>query len=159
MEEKRSTDTAQKSIAAFFRENRPVLSYGMFVSVLSIPLLGWIQAGWPSPEEEALCDIISLDEYLITRPESSFLLRVSGDSMTGAGILAGDLVIVEKGRIPKSGDVVIAQVDGEWTMKHFRKQGKEISLEPANPQYQVIRPQRELRIGGIVSAVIRKYHL
>jgi SOS regulatory protein LexA len=159
MEEKRSTDTAQKSIAAFFRESRPVLSYGMFVSVLSIPLLGWIQAGWPSPEEEALCDIISLDEYLITRPESSFLLRVSGDSMTGAGILAGDLVIVEKGRVPKDGDVVIAQVDGEWTMKHFRKQGKEISLEPANPQYQVIRPQRELRIGGIVSAVIRKYHL
>jgi SOS regulatory protein LexA len=159
MEEKRSTDTAQKSIAAFFRESRPVLSYGTFVSLLSIPLLGRIQAGWPSPEEEALCDIISLDEYLITRPESSFLLRVSGDSMTGAGILAGDLVIVEKGRIPKSGDVVIAQVDGEWTMKHFRKQGKEISLEPANPQYQVIRPQRELRIGGIVSAVIRKYHL
>jgi SOS regulatory protein LexA len=159
MEEKRSTDTAQKSIDAFFRESRPVLSYGMFVSVLSIPLLGWIQAGWPSPEEEALCDIISLDEYLITRPESSFLLRVSGDSMTGAGILAGDLVIVEKGRIPKSGDVVIAQVDGEWTMKYFRKQGKEIFLEPANPKYPVLRPQSELRLGGIVSAVIRKYHL
>jgi len=159
MEEKRSTDTAQKSIAAFFRESRSVLSYRMFVRMPFIPLLGWIQAGWPSPEEEALCDIISLDEYLITRPESSFLLRVSGDSMTGAGILAGDLVIVEKGRIPKSGDVVIAQVDGEWTMKYFRKQGKEIFLEPANPKYPVLRPQSELRLGGIVSAVIRKYHL
>lgn len=136
-----------------------MLSDGALVSLLSIPILGCIQAGWPSPEEEALCDIISLDEYLITRPASSFLLRVSGESMTGAGILAGDLVIVEKGRVPKDGDVVIAEVDGEWTMKHFRKQGKEIVLEPANPKYQVIRPQRELRIGGIISAVIRKYHL
>lgn len=159
MEEKRATETAQKSIAAFLRENGRKLSYGTLVSLLSIPIVGHIQAGWPSPEEEALCDIISLDEYLITRPESSFLLRVSGDSMTGAGILAGDLVIVEKGRIPKSGDVVIAQVDGEWTMKYFRKQGKEIFLEPANPKYPVLRPQSELRLGGIVSAVIRKYHL
>src|SRR4030065_6573 len=65
-----------------------------------------------------------MDEYLITRPEASYLLRVSGDSMTGAGIVEGDLVVVEKGREPKSGDIVIAEVDGEWTMKYFRKQGK-----------------------------------
>ena len=58
-----------------------------------------VQAGFPSPEEEALCDVISMDEYLITRPESSFLLQVSGDSMIGEGIMEGDLVIAEKGRI------------------------------------------------------------
>jgi len=127
-------------------------------SSIGIPMAGSIQAGFPSPEEEALCDVLSMDDYLITRPESSFLLRVSGDSMIGEGIMEGDLVIVEKGREPKEGDVVIAQVDGEWTMKYFRKQGKQVFLEAANPKYPIIRPQQELKIGGIVSAVVRKYH-
>jgi repressor LexA len=124
----------------------------------AIPLVGSVQAGFPSPEEEALCDILSMDEYLIARPDSSFLLQVHGDSMIGEGIMEGDLVIVEKGHEPKSGNVVIAEVDGEWTMKYFRKQGKQITLEAANPKYPVIRPNQELKIGGIVTAVVRKYH-
>jgi SOS regulatory protein LexA len=124
----------------------------------AIPLVGCVQAGFPSPEEEALCDILSMDEYLITRPDSSFLLQVRGDSMIGEGIMEGDLVIVEKGREPKNGNVVIAEVDGEWTIKFFRKQGKKIILEAANPKYPVIRPKQELKIGGIVTAVVRKYH-
>ena len=124
-----------------------------------LPMVGAVQAGFPSPAEEELRDIISLDEYLITRPDSSFLLTVSGDSMIGEGIKAGDLVIVERGREPKSGDVILAEVDGEWTMKYFRKQGKDIVLEAANPQYPPIRPKSELRVGGVITAVIRKYHI
>ncbi len=124
----------------------------------AIPLVGSVQAGFPSPEEEALCDVISMDEYLITRPDSSFLLQVSGDSMIGEGIKEGDLVIVEKGREPRNGDIVIAEVDGEWTMKYYRKQGKQIILEAANPRYPVIKAKTELKLGGIVTAVIRKYH-
>jgi SOS regulatory protein LexA len=124
----------------------------------AIPLVGSVQAGFPSPEEESLCDIISMDEYLVARPESSFLLQVSGDSMVGEGIMAGDLVVVEKGREPKSGDIVIAEVDGEWTMKYFKREGKQVVLEAANPKYPVIRPRTELRLGGVVTAVIRKYH-
>lgn len=127
-------------------------------SSIGLPMAGSIQAGFPSPEEEALCDVISMDEYLITRPESSFLLRVSGDSMTGEGIMEGDLVVVEKGREPKEGDVVIAEVDGEWTMKYYRKQGKQVFLEAANPKYPIIKPKSELKLGGVVSAVVRKYH-
>lgn len=127
-------------------------------SSFAVPLLGSIQAGFPSPEEEALCDVLSMDEYLITRPESSFLLQVSGNSMIGEGIRAGDLVVVEKGREPKSGDIVIAEVDGEWTMKYFRKQGDDVLLEAANPEYPVIRPRVSLKIGGLVTAMIRKYH-
>lgn len=122
-----------------------------------LPLVGSVQAGFPSPAEEALCDVISMDEYLIIRPESSFLLRVSGDSMIGEGIMEGDLVIAEKGLEPNNGDVVIAEVDGEWTMKYFRKQGKQIVLEAANPKYPDIKPKSELKLGGIVTAVIRKY--
>jgi SOS regulatory protein LexA len=124
----------------------------------AVPVLGSVQAGFPSPEEESLCDILSMDEYLVARPEASYLLHVSGDSMTGAGIVEGDLVIVEKGREPKSGDIVIAEVDGEWTMKYFRREGKAVVLEAANPKYPRIRPRTELKLGGIVTAVIRKYH-
>jgi repressor LexA len=125
----------------------------------AIPMVGSVKAGFPSPEEEALCDIMSMDEYLITKPESSFILKVSGDSMIGEGIMEGDLVIIEKGRNPKNGDVVIAEVDGNWTMKYFQKKGKRIVLEAANPKYPDIIARTELRIGGVVTAVIRKYHL
>ncbi len=124
----------------------------------AIPLVGSVQAGFPSPEEESLCDIISMDEYLVAKPETSFLLQVSGDSMIGEGIMAGDMVIVEKGREPKSGDIVIAEVDREWTMKYFKREGKQVVLEAANPKYPIIRPKTELRLGGVVTAVIRKYH-
>jgi len=125
---------------------------------LALPLVGEIQAGFPSPAEEELRDILSLDEYLVTRPQSSFILRVSGDSMIGEGIKPGDLVIVEKGREPKNGDVILAQVDGEWTMKYFTKRGGRIVLESANEKYPPIRPKEELKLGGIITAVIRKYH-
>lgn len=124
----------------------------------AIPIVGSVQAGFPSPEEEALCGVISMDEYLVTKPESSFLLRVSGDSMIGEGIMEGDLVIVERGREPRNSDIVIAEVDGEWTLKYFRKQGNMVVLEAANPKYPIIKAKRELKIGGIVTAVIRKYH-
>jgi SOS regulatory protein LexA len=124
-----------------------------------IPVVGEVAAGFPSPAEEELRDIISFDEYLVNRPEDSFILQVSGDSMIGEGIMEGDLVIVEKGREPKSGDIVIAEVDGEWTMKYFRKQGENVFLEAANPKYPNIIPRTELLMGGVVTAVIRKYHL
>jgi len=124
-----------------------------------ITMAGAVAAGYPSPAEEELRDIISIDEYLITRPESSFLVKVSGDSMIGGGIMDGDMVIVEKGREPKNGNIVLAEVDGEWTMKYFIRKGKEIVLEAANPKYPTIRPKNELRLGGIITAVIRKYHL
>jgi repressor LexA len=125
---------------------------------LALPMVGDVAAGFPSPAEEEIRDVISFDEYLIAKPGSSFLLTVSGDSMTGAGIMEGDLVIVEKGREPRNGDIVIAEVDGEWTIKYFRKEGRHTILEAANPKYKTIRPKSQLRIGGVVTAVIRKYH-
>ncbi len=125
---------------------------------LALPLMGDIAAGFPSPAEEELRDVISLDEFLITRPDASFLLKATGDSMIGAGIMDGDLLIVEKGRDPQSGDIVVAQVDGEWTMKYFRKKGRNVFLEAANPKYPAITPRSELKLEGIITAVIRKYH-
>ena len=127
------------------------------VRSLALPMVGDVQAGFPSPAEEELRDLISLDEYLVTRPDASFLLKVSGDSMEGEGIKEGDLVIVERGRDPKNGDIILAEVDGAWTMKYFRKKGRDVVLEAANPRYPAIRPRSELKVGGVVTAVIRKY--
>jgi SOS regulatory protein LexA len=120
-------------------------------------VLGTVEAGFPSPAEESLADNISLDDLLIQNREASFLVKVSGDSMTGAGIMPGDMVIVDRGQVPKSGDIVIAEVDGQWTMKYLKKRGEDVILVPANPKYQPIRPKQELKISGVVTAVVRKY--
>jgi repressor LexA len=122
-----------------------------------VRILGTVEAGFPSPAEEELADTLSLDDLLIENQEATFLLRVSGDSMSGAGILPGDMVIVNKGQTPRSGDIVIAEVDGEWTMKYLRKRGDSVTLLPANPKYKPIRPKNELKIAGVVTAVVRKY--
>ncbi|UCG78498.1 MAG: repressor LexA [Nitrospirota bacterium] len=122
-----------------------------------VKMLGTVEAGFPSPAEEELADTLSLDEFLIGNRDATFLLRVSGDSMSGAGILPGDMVLVDKGRSPGSGDIVIAEVDGEWTMKYLKKRGGSVTLLPANPAYEPIRPKKELKIAGVVTAVVRKY--
>ena len=122
-----------------------------------IPLVGNVAAGLPVSAEENTRDVVSMDEYLVAKPDSSFLLRVTGDSMIGAGIMEGDLVIVERERMPKSGDIVLAEVDGQWTMKYFRRQGGEVVLEAANPAYPTISPKEELKIGGVITASVRKY--
>jgi SOS regulatory protein LexA len=120
-------------------------------------VLGTVEAGFPSPAEEELADTLSLDDLLIQNPAATFMLKVSGDSMSGAGILPGDMVIIDKGQEPKSGDIVIAEVDGEWTMKYLKKRGESVTLIPANPLYKPIRPKKELKIAGVVTAVVRKY--
>ncbi len=122
-----------------------------------IKVLGLVEAGFPSPAEEELVDTMSLDDYLIKNKEASYILRVKGDSMEDAGIFEGDMVIVERGKAPKNGDIVIAQVDGEYTIKYYRHDGKKIYLEPANKKYKPIYPTTELKVDAIVKAVIRKY--
>ncbi|MBF8280654.1 MAG: DNA polymerase V subunit [Candidatus Magasanikbacteria bacterium] len=128
--------------------------------LLHIPILGTVEAGWPSPAEEELVDNISLDEYLIPRRESTFLLKVSGDSMINAGINPGDLVLLERGRDPKHGDIVVAEVDHDWTMKYFDQPEKfsPVRLRAANPKYPVITADEEIKIAGVVVGVVRKYH-
>lgn len=114
---------------------------------------------FPSPAEEEMADALSLDEWLIGNHEASFMLRVSGDSMIDAGLLEGDLVILERGRQPKSGDIVVAEIDHAWTVKFFEKRSGQIILVPANKKYQPLVPKEELKIAGVVTAVVRKYKL
>jgi len=122
-----------------------------------IRLLGTVQAGFPSPAEEELIDTLSLDEFLIKNPQASYLVKVTGDSMIDAGIMPDDLVIVDRGRQPRHGDIVIAEVDGAWTMKYYEKRGAKVLLRAANKKYPPIEPKAELVIGGVVVANVRKY--
>ncbi len=122
-----------------------------------VKVLGTVEAGFPSPAEEELTDTLSLDDFLIKNREATFLLKVSGDSMKDAGILPGDMVIVERGTTPHNGDIVIAEVDGTWTMKYFSKKGANVTLIAANPKYKPIKPKAELKVAGVVTSVIRKY--
>ena len=122
-----------------------------------VRLLGFVQAGFPSPAEEETLDLMSLDDYLIQNPQATFLVKVEGDSMIDAGIHPGDLVLVQKNLTPRPGDIVIARVDNEWTLKYFEKRKGDVILRAANKNYPPITPRQELVIGGVVIADVRKY--
>ena len=123
----------------------------------SIKLLGLVEAGFPTPAEEQNLDQITLDEWLINDRSASFMLKVKGDSMVEAGINQGDFVIVERTNTAPIGKIVIAEVDGQWTIKYLRKDSQGFYLEPANKKYKNIRPKEDLSINAVVKAVIRKY--
>ncbi len=122
-----------------------------------VPLLGLVTAGLPAIVDEEMTDTLSLDEFLITKKESTYILEVDGDSMIDAHIEPGDLVIAERTNVAKDGQIVIAEVDGEFTMKYFRQQGSKAWLEPSNKKYKPIYPERDLKVTAIVKGVIRKY--
>lgn len=122
-----------------------------------VKLLGLVEAGIPSIADETALDSINLDSYLIKNRMASYLLEVKGDSMIDEGIHEGDLVIVERRNDAKDGDIVIAEVDGGFTMKFLRKKGDQIYLEPANKNYKPIYPEHDLKISAVVKGVIRKY--
>lgn len=122
-----------------------------------LPVLGSIQAGFPTPAEEERLGEVSFDDLLVRNPQSTYVVKVSGDSMSGAGIQPGDMVVVERGAQPRVGDIVVAQVDGDWTMKRYERRGSRVVLAPANPRYRLIVPQRELVLGGVVRGVVRVY--
>ena len=123
----------------------------------AIRLLGAVQAGIPVEAEEQRGEPIVLEQFLAPRPEKTFMLQVRGDSMIDAGIHEGDYVLVETGVTPRSQDIVVANVDGEWTLKFYTKSGKDIVLLPANRNYQPIRARHSLHIAGVVRAGIRRY--
>lgn len=121
-----------------------------------VPYVGLVEAGFPTAAD-SLSETMSIDEYLIDRKESTYILEVKGESMIDAGIQEGDLVIVDRRQTPKEGDIVIAEVDGGWTMKYLRKKNGKTYLEPANKNFKNIYPEYDLKIAAVVKGVIRKY--
>lgn len=122
-----------------------------------IPLLGTVTAGLPVDVSEQILDTLSLDTFLVRKKTQTYLLEVDGDSMIDAHIDDGDMVIAEVSSTAKIGDIVIAEVDGEWTMKYYREKNGKPYLEPANKRYKPIYPQQSFSIGAVVKGVVRKY--
>jgi SOS regulatory protein LexA len=122
------------------------------------PVMGAVRAGLPQPEGQEQAELLTIDDFLVEDPNRTILCRVRGDSMRDVGLLDGDLVVVEKNRPTKAGDIVVALVDGELTVKTLRldKDGS-FYLEAANPDFAAIRPQGSLEIVGVVTGSIRKY--
>jgi DNA polymerase V len=129
-------------------------------SALSLPLFGArIAAGFPSPADDHLEGSIDLNEQLVQHPAATFFVRVQGDSMTGAGIHNGDLLIVDRALEPKSGAVVVAVINDELTVKRLKIEGERIWLMPENPLYHAleIREGMDLIIWGVVVHAVRSF--
>ena len=120
---------------------------------------GSVVAGFPSPAEQYLEPPLDLNEFLIKRPAATYFVRVEGDSMIGAGIHDGDLLVVDRSLRPASGDVIIASVDGDFTVKTYRRDKDGVRLEPANPAYPIIHIKKgqELDYFGKVTACIHQF--
>ena len=120
---------------------------------------GSVVAGFPSPAEQYQEPPLDLNELLVRRPAATYFVRDEGDSMDGAGISDGDLLVVDRSLRPADGDVIIASVDGDFTVKTYRRDKNSVRLEPANPNYPVIRlrPGQELDYFGKVTACIHRF--
>ena len=120
---------------------------------------GKVPAGFPSPAEDFAVKRHDLNELLITHAMATFLWRVSGQSMTEAGIFDGDILVVNRALTPVHKDVVVAEVDGEFTVKYFYKRNGSIKLQPANPTYPEItfKEEQSLRICGVVTSSIKRF--
>jgi SOS regulatory protein LexA len=121
------------------------------------PIFDSVQAGAPRHADESRYDTITIDEYLVESPSNTVLINVKGDSMIDAGIMPGDTVVVEKRGPATAGDMVIAIVDNEFTLKTLGNEKGQFVLIPANPAYPVIRPKGDLEIFGVVVGQFRKY--
>jgi repressor LexA len=116
-----------------------------------------VQAGMPVSISATQGDFFIIDEMLIETPSKTTLITVKGDSMIDAGIHEGDVAVVEKRMTANIGDIVVAIVDDEFTLKTLDRENGVFILRPANPAYPVIRPQGTLEIFGVLTGLVRKY--
>ena len=123
------------------------------------PLVGHVRAGLPQPrQDEDDFEVLTIDDYLVPDPNRTFLARVKGDSMRDASLLDGDMVVVQKNAPTRVGDIVVAVVDGQVTVKHLRQQPDgRFYLQAANPAFADILPTGELEVLGVVVGSFRSY--
>jgi len=129
-------------------------------SRLPLPLYSSrIAAGFPSPADDDIEASVDLNEHLVQHPAATFFVRVQGESMTGAGIHNGDLLVVDRALEPRSGSIVVAVVDGELTVKRLKVEGERVWLMAENPAYPPleIRDGQELFIWGVVAHAVRSF--
>ena len=135
---------------------------GDFESKLALALAPTIKAGFPSPADDYLHDSLDFNRDMIKNPEATFYGRVSGDSMIDAGICDGDIAVIDRSLQPMDGNVIVASVNGEFTIKYLDLKHKEegyIELKPANSNYSPIRIDVEdnFRVWGVVVWTIKQW--
>ncbi|MDA3844370.1 MAG: translesion error-prone DNA polymerase V autoproteolytic subunit [Candidatus Kapabacteria bacterium] len=115
-----------------------------------------VSAGFPSPADDYLEGKLDLNEHLVRNPTATFFVRVTGDSMEGAGMYSGDILVVDRSLDPKDGNVIIAVIDGELTVKRLSNKNGVISLVPENPNYKPLKITEEMSftVWGVVTNVI-----
>lgn len=118
-----------------------------------------VTAGFPSPADDYIEGRLSLDEHLVPHKDSTFFVRAKGNSMVGAGIFDGDLLVVDKSLTPTSGDIVIAVVDGDLTVKRLINRGGKVILKPENPHFKEIEMKegQELQVWGVVTSSTKRF--
>jgi len=122
-----------------------------------LPLFGPIAAGFATAAEEQAEELVGVEDYLVRDRARTFLLRVKGDSMINAGIVEGDIVVVERGKEPKVNEIVVGILDGEFTLKRLKKDKGKFYLQAENPNYPDMYALEELQVAGVVRGVMRKY--
>jgi len=122
-------------------------------------LVARVCAGFPSPAEDLGARRIDLTQVLVTHPQATFLLRAQGHSMVEAGIFDGDILVVDRALTPRHNHVVVAVVDGDFTVKRLHSQGGRIRLRAANPTFPDIIPRdgKLLEVWGVVTASITQF--
>ena len=120
--------------------------------------LARVSAGFPSPADDYMESALDLNAYLVRNPAATFMVRVGGDSMAGAGIADGDLLVVDRSEEAVHGKIVVAVLDGELTVKRLHLRNGARRLVPENPKYKPLRiePGQELQIWGVVTGVIKR---
>lgn len=126
-------------------------------ATIKLPLLGYIPAGGPIFTEEFVETWYDVGPDIVQKEEGHFLLRVTGESMINAGIMDGDIVVVNSGKSPRNGDIVVGLVDNQNTVKRYIKDTNGVYLKPENPAYENIYPTNELTVQGVVTGLIRYY--
>jgi DNA polymerase V len=115
-----------------------------------------VQAGQPNAAVSDGYDLVTIDDYLVRQPSRTSLVRVKGDSMIDAGIHEGDLIVVEQQANAEVGDIVVAIVDNEFTVKYLDREKAGFVLKPANKAFPVIRPKGRLEIFGVMAGLVRR---
>ena len=126
---------------------------------LKIPLFeSGVSAGFPSPADDYLDLPIDLNEFLIKHPAATFYVRVKGNSMEGAGIRNGDLLIVDRAEEPRNKSIVLGVIDGEFNVKRIKKKGSDLYLMPDNPEFKPIKinDNMHFQVWGVVTYVVHK---
>jgi SOS regulatory protein LexA len=121
------------------------------------PVAEHVRAGMPSPAVDSAAETLAIDAHLVANPSRTVLIKVKGDSMADAGILEGDTVVVEKRTTANVGDIVVAIIDNEFTLKRLAREKSRIVLRPENKAYPIIRPKDDLEIFGVVVGQFRSY--